>query len=198
MLDAAAAERRGKTGLSGWMAQAQALWKEHGVSDMTLGERWNYHDELGAQFPAAPLRILYAASGTLPCALVVRDDRAIIEHAIYWSKFTSVGEGNYLAAILNSESSRAKVASLQARGQWGARHFDKVMFTLPIPRFDAKEQLHRDLAAAGAEAEKIASKVDLPEDIHFQAARRHVREALADAGISKRIDGLVAQLLGSR
>ena len=46
------------------------------------------------------------------------------------------------------------VAAMQARGQWGARHFDKVMFTLPIPRFDSSEALHNELAAAAAEAEK--------------------------------------------
>ena len=47
----------------------------------------------------------------------------------------------------------------------GARHFDKVMFTLPIPRFDAETKLHADLAAAGAEAERVAAQVELPDDI---------------------------------
>jgi hypothetical protein len=69
------------------------------------------------------------------------------------------------------------------------------MFTLPIPRFDSKAQLHTDLAAAGAEAEKVAAGVALPNDIHFQTARRRVREALAESGIAERIDALVARLL---
>jgi hypothetical protein len=42
------------------------------------------------------------------------------------------------------------LAGLQSRGQWGARDFDKVMFTLPIPRFDSAASLHRDLAKAVA------------------------------------------------
>jgi hypothetical protein len=29
-----------------------------------------------------------------------------------------------------------------------ARDFDKVIFTLPIPRFDASDSLHNELAAA--------------------------------------------------
>ena len=82
------------------------------------------------------------------------------------------------------------------RGQWGARDFDKVMFNLPILRFDAKEKLHRDLAAAAAEAEKIAAKVELPENVKFQRARSVVRTALTEAGVAQKIDALVAELLG--
>ncbi len=69
------------------------------------------------------------------------------------------------------------------------------MLTLPIPRFDPKNAPHAELAAAGAAAEKIAAKVEIPDDLHFQTARRRVRAALAEAGISKRIDALVAKLL---
>jgi hypothetical protein len=143
-----------------------------------------------------PIRVLYAASGTIPCTAILRDNRAVVEHAVYWSRIISPNEAQYLSAILNSEAARRKVADMQARGQWGARHFDKVMFTLPIQRFDPKHSLHEELAAAGAEAEKLAAKLEIPEDLHFQTARRRVREALAKAGISKTIDALVAKLLG--
>lgn len=129
--------------------------------------------------------------------MVLRDPRAVIEHKLYWAATETIQEAQYLATVIGSEATRAKVEGLQSRGQWGARHFDKVMFTLPIPRFDAKNQLHKDLAAAGAKAEKIAAKVELPNNIHFQTARRRVREALAEAGVSKRIDELVTKLLGS-
>ena len=105
-------------------------------------------------------------------------------------------EGLYLACILGSEIARKRIENLQSKGQWGARDFDKVMFTLPIPRFDPKELLHQDLAAAGAEAEKIAATVDIPNDLHFQTARRRVREALTKAGVAKHIDDLVTKLLG--
>jgi hypothetical protein len=83
----------------------------------------------------------------------------------------------------------------QARGQWGARHFDKVMFNLPIPRFDAKIKLHRDLAGAAEGAEAIAVAVILPESVKFQRARAMVRRALTEAGVSEIIDALVAKLL---
>ena len=84
---------------------------------------------------------------------------------------------------------------MQARGQWGARHFDKVMFTLPIPRFDAAVALHNDLAAAAAEAERIAAAFELPESVKFQRARKLIRDALTESGIAPHIDELVARLL---
>jgi hypothetical protein len=84
---------------------------------------------------------------------------------------------------------------MQSRGQFGARHFDKVMFTLPMPRFDATVALHNDLAAAAAEAERVAAAFDLPETVRFQRARKLIRDALTETGIGPRIDELVARLL---
>jgi hypothetical protein len=169
------------------MTQAEGLWNKYRVSEMTLIERWNYHNELGAEFPIPAIRVVYAKAGTLPAAAIVEDATAVIDHMLYWMPVQHRREGLYLASILGSEA---------ARSRWGARHFDKVMFTLPIPRFDAKNEIHRDLAAAGGAAEKAAGGVELDDDAHFQTARRRVREALAAAGISQAIDELVARLLG--
>ncbi len=83
----------------------------------------------------------------------------------------------------------------QSRGQWGARDFDKVMFNLPIPAFDSKNKVHRDLLGAAAEAERIAAKVELPKGVRFQCARSLVRNALKEANLSQKIDSLVAALL---
>jgi hypothetical protein len=101
----------------------------------------------------------------------------------------------FLAAILNSETVRARTEEFQARGQFGARHFDKVVFTLPIARFEAGNALHQNLAAAAREAEAVAAAVALPEGVRFQRARKLVRDALTEAGVAPRIDALVARLL---
>ena len=69
------------------------------------------------------------------------------------------------------------------------------MFNLPIPRFDPNNRVHAGLAAAAVEAERIAAAVELPESVKFQRARALVRAALHDAGIARRIDTLVTELL---
>ena len=143
-----------------------------------------------------PLRVVYAKAGTQPAACVLQ--RLATPSSIICSTgrpLASVGEARYLAAILNSETARERTAKYQARGQWGARHFDKVVFNLPIPRYDFKIKLHRDLAAVAERAEGLAAAVPLPEGVKFQRARALVRTALTEAGISEAIDALVARLL---
>jgi len=196
VLDAEAAANRGFGGLHGWMRKAEAVWKGNSDSGaMTLVGRWNYHNELGAQFPIAALRVVYAKAGTLPAACLLRDPRGVVDHMLYWMTPASEAEARYLIAVFNSETARARAAQFQARGQWGARHFDKVIFNLPIPRFDPKARLHRALTRAAARAEEVAALVELPEGVKFQRARGLVRATLAGTGLSQRIDALVAELL---
>ena len=100
-----------------------------------------------------------------------------------------------MLAILNSETAREKAAKYQARGQFGARHFDKVVFNLPIPRFDRSNRLHAQLAMTAGRAERIVAEFELPERVKFRRARGLVRAALEEAGVSQRIDELVMNLL---
>jgi hypothetical protein len=196
VLNADAAANRGLEGLFGWMRKAEAVWEENKRSkNMTLVERFNYYKLLSAQFPIPKLRVVYAKAGSQPAACILRDENHIIENLLYWSEVTSEEEALYLCAILNSETVRSRIEASQNRGQWGARHFDKLMFNLPIPRFEAKNRLHRALGEAASEAEKIAAAVELPENVRFQRARGLVRAALTEAGLSQKIDGLVARLL---
>lgn len=195
MIDARSAADLGFGGLGNWMREAEELWTERGRSDMTLTERWNYHNELGAQFPIAPLRVLYAASGSNPAACFLRNANAVVEHGLYWGRPNSENEGLYLVSILNSELTRKRIENLQARGLFGARHFDKVMFTLPIPRFSEANSLHLELAEAAREAELLAAGIEIVDGEPFQRARRTVREHLRADGLAGRIDELVRRLL---
>jgi hypothetical protein len=195
ILDALSAANRGYAGLHQWMTKAEAVWNEHRPSERTFVGLLNYINQLSSQFPLAPLRVVYAASGTNPAACVLRSSMGIVEHKLYWRKGATEEEALYLAAILNSETARARTAALQSRGLFGARDFDKVIFSLPIPRFDQGIALHGDLAVAARGAETVAAAVPLPEGVRFQRARKLVRDALTEAGIAARIDGLVARLL---
>jgi len=84
---------------------------------------------------------------------------------------------------------------MQSRGQWGARHFDKVIFNLPIPRFNTNNELHLSIADAAEEAQRVAALVQFTEGVKFQRARALVRKTLTEEGISQHINSLVARLL---
>jgi len=55
--------------------------------------------------------------------------------------------------------------------------------------------LHGELAAVAREAEALAATFEIPEATPFARARRTVRDGLRAAGVSDRIDALVARLL---
>ncbi|HVA81583.1 MAG TPA: N-6 DNA methylase, partial [Candidatus Binataceae bacterium] len=194
LIDAETARHLGFQHLAKWMANAEALWKKYGAGKTTLSQQLDYYGKLLVQMPPAKLRVVYSASGTLPAACVLSDSRGIIEHGLYWATAQSLGEARYLVGILNSESLRKLVAPDQSRGQWGARHFDKLLANM-IPEYSRRNALHDSLAKAAERAEKVAAAVELPESIHFTRARKMIRDALRDSGVSKEIDEFAASLL---
>ena len=121
--------------------------------------------------------------------------RAIIEHGLYWISVGDVTESRFLTAVLTSEVVRDRAAHLQATGQWGARHFDKVMFELPIPEFSATVPLHSALAGAAERAEAVAAAVPPREKEYFTRTRGRIRDALREDGLAQEIDRLVEELL---
>ena len=161
----------------------------------TFAEKIDFYHLLSIQFPISPLRIVYSKSGKNPAAAIVRSDIAIIDHKLYWAATKSEDEALFLMSVLNSETTRAGAEQWQSEGQFGKRDFDKVMFNLPIPRFDTKNKLHNALAKAATEAEKAAAQIELAEDVKFQRARGQIRTALKEIRLSQRIDDLVTQLL---
>jgi SAM-dependent methyltransferase len=200
VLSSTLAANRGYSGLSAWMQDAESIWNQSASESnaLTLTGRWNYHGGLASQFPPSGLRVVYSASGMQIACALVRGSQAIVEHKLYWATAHSEEEACFLTTLLNAEMTRSKIEHLQSKGQWGARDFDKVMFNLPIPRFNSDLALHRELAAAGAEAEVLAATVRLPEGVKFQMARRLVRDALKESGLAARMDALVERLLDGK
>jgi hypothetical protein len=88
-----------------------------------------------------------------------------------------------------------KVIDLQPHGQRDKRHFDNLVWTLPIPEYDEGDPLHRDLAAAASHAEAVAASVELRESQHFTRKRRAIRDALAEDGVAAEIENMVDALL---
>ncbi len=196
MLDSATAQEKGYPGLARWLENAERLWAAHGRGGkLSLQQRWNYHEALRRQLPPAPVRVVYAKSGQLLSAAIVEDRRAVIDHKLYWAAFQRYSEALYVTGLLNSETIRGRISALQSRGRWGARDFDKLIFELPIPRFDSTRPTHLLLMRAALEAERIAGDVVLPPGIYFVRARQMIREVLQESGITGEIDALVAELV---
>jgi hypothetical protein len=169
--------------------------KKHGKGRTSFIQKLDFYRLLSVQFPITGPRVVYSKAGTNPAATIVRDNNAVIDHKLYWARTKSEEESRYLIAIFNSETARARAEKWQSMGQWGARDFDKVMFNLPIPRFDPNVNLHLELAEAATRAEKLAAIVPLEERAHFTRARKRIREALRTDGVADKIDSLVEGLL---
>jgi hypothetical protein len=201
VLDAAAATSLGFRSLAAWLRDCEAKWNANaskgagGAARMTLKERLDHQRTLSGQFPLAPLRVAYAKAGTLLCAAKISDPEFVVDHMAYWAPARSDVEARYLCTILNSETVRIRIEPMQAKGQGGARHFDNLVWELPIPEYNPKDPLHRDLAAVAAKAERLAASVPLTEGAYFTTQRTAIRRALAESGLAARMDALVAQLL---
>ncbi len=202
VLDSRSASDAGFRHLSAWLRDVEAKWvanaskRVDGTPRMTLRQQLDHMRKLSAQLSPLATRVVYAASGILPAAVVVNDHGAIVEHAAYWAPARTLAEGRYLTAILNSETARALGEDAQPKGQGGARHFDNLIWELPIPEYDRRVELHQDLATAAATAERVAAAVVLRERAYFTRQRRAIRDALVAHGIAREIEALVTRLLG--
>ncbi len=185
-------------GLADWWREAEAIWEVHRSSDKrSLLEQIDYVKQLSAQFPIAPWRVAYTASGNTLAAAVIQDHSGVIEHKLYWARAETRAEAQYLAAILNAPILSELVRPYQSVGAFGARDFDKYVWQAPVPTFDPEIGLHTQLVELAGQAEQVAGGIELLENTSFQAARKLIRIALGEAGVTEKIDGAVVELLAT-
>ena len=196
LMNSRTAASRGYPRLSQWLNRTENIWQESGRGRRSLLDQYDYFRQLSVQFPLAPIRVAYTKAGTNLAAAHFEDNSAIIDHKLYWMAADSVEEARFLCGVLNSETLRAGVEGYQAKGQWGARDFDKYVFNLPIPLYDTGNDLHRNLAEAARTAEEVSKLVPVEEGQYFRSIRKRVRNALSEHGIAEVLESLVADLLG--
>ena len=184
-------------GLSDWWQRAEATWDENKApaTRLSLLEQFDYRNKATHQFPIATHRVVYSKAGTRLAAARVSDPDVFIDHMLYWAAASSIEEARYLTVLLNSQVVLDRVAPLQSRGAFGARHFDLYVFYVPIPLFDPSNASHQELGELAAKAEVAAAGVDLPAGTGFQSARQLVRSAVAESGLADKIETAVAKLL---
>ena len=201
ILNSTDADAHGHRGLAAWLRDAEAKWNTHsnkradGAPRVSLAQSVNHLQKLTAQAGRPAVRILYTKAGTRLSACWLEDENVVIDTSVYWAAASSLDEACYVSAVLNTEIVLNRVKELQPIGQRDPRHFDNLVWTLPIPEFDAAEALHVDLAAAALHAAQVASRVVMPDDAHFTAKRRLIRQALEADGVAGTIERLVDALL---
>jgi hypothetical protein len=201
ILDSETAATAGHRHLAAWLRDIDAKWASHcskrqdGTPRMTLGQQLDHMHKLSMQFAVTGMKVVYNKAGTLLSSATLDDPRVIVDTGAYWTAARSLEEARYLTAVLNSGTVLARVIPMQPRGWRDPRHFDNLVWELPIPEFDRRQALHRELANAAAGAERVAAMVLLREGAHFMRQRRAIRDALAENGIAAVIDALVSRLL---
>lgn len=180
-----------------WWIEASELWEANKTeqSKLSLWDSLNFQNKIVRQLGAPKHRVVYSASGNTVAAARLDDPRAIIEHALYWMPASGLREARYLTAILNAPATTGMVSIYQSRGLFGGRHFDKNVWRLPIPKFDANDDLHQQLVALAEQAEEVASQVDV-RNFGFQKVRGLVRAELESVGLTDQMDVIVRELLG--
>lgn len=183
-------------GLALWWRGAEAIWVANRSSEQrTLAEQLDYIGQLGAQFPVAPIRVVYSKAGNHLAAAVVQGGAGVIDHSLYWAPVATIEEAYYLVAVLNAPVLTELVRPFQAVGAFGPRHFDKYVWQAPIPLFDEAERAHQEMAGLGMRGREIAAGVEIPTGEGFQAARRRIRGALDRAGLDAALDAALKELL---
>lgn len=181
-------------GLDDWWTRAEALWTRHRKSKLGLADNLNYRRKLVEQFPLAPQRVVYTASGMHVAACRVTDSEAVVEHQLYWSAVQRDDEGLYLCAVLNSAAVTRAVEPLMVSGKGGGRHIDTYLWRVPIPTFDPNDPLHLDLVELGRRGEQLVSGLELVAADHG-ILRRRIRQAIRDDGLGTLLDTAVDVLL---
>ena len=196
-----------------WNSAAEMYREVHQAQTIKdLYDRLNYQKILTSQLETlqdaiangTTTRLAYTQSGQ-PTAAIVRDNRAIVDRKLYQTICTSEDEASYLMAILNSDELAARAKPF-CTTNWAKkiRDFEKHGWKLPIPRYDAANQLHTQLSQLGVTAERECRRRVEQSDImdkapgkaQSDAARKLLRHQWQpNSSTAQAIEAAVAQLL---
>ena len=151
-----------------------------------------------------PARIAYTTSGR-PTAVLITDNKAILDTSTYQVSCHSIEEAYYLLAIINSDA-LADAAKPFCPTNWARkiRTLHKSLWKLPIPEYDRECGGHFALAALGKRAADEAAVVieglrDMEgrRPLTSQKARAELRHRWQPgSGVAQEIEGRVRGLLG--
>ena len=184
------------------------LWEDNKAlaNNLNLLGQLDYMGKLSSQLDwqrdsgSRPIRIVYTSAGQ-PTASLLHDENMVVDYKLFWVACKNTEEANYLLAIINSATLREAVRPLMSKGQFGARDLQKHLWKLPIPEFDAAQELHVAIAEAGATAAAGAGKklAELREQrgdkLTVAIARRELRKWLRTSPKGRAVETAVGKLL---
>ena len=195
-----------------WNIEAEMFREAHEnqvIND--LYDRLNYQKILTSQLEYlratttgdGTVRVAYTQSGQ-PTATIIRDRHAIVDRTLYQTECRSEDEAYYVLGIVNSKELTAAAEKFMPKGLYGARHFEKHGWKLPIPGYEANNPLHASLSKLGKTAEQECQDLidqsgimyNPPGDKQSRAARRILRHQWQPSSkTAQAIETAVAELL---
>jgi len=206
MLDRDEILAEGAVGASDWVEKAEKIWNERKKKGQpSLNEYLNYDQKITNQDPQEKFIVLYNKSGTnLAAAYLTPSEHKqigelliqgfVADHVTYRYYADSEEHALYLVGVLNSEIVNEAIKPYQSQGLQGERDIHRRPFEVcPIPLFDPKRRLHRQIAGVAREAREKMLKWRLKIGGHAAQARQAARK-IVQAELDQ-LDPLVAELL---
>ena len=162
-------------GLSKWFTEAERIWQKiRGKKSKYSLYQWvDYEGKLTDQNLNAKFRVVfpgpsstYLVSAVLPyrkCTVNVEGvtiqlEGLVIDHALLQTETENEDEAYYLCSILNADSIDRIIKPFQSTGKGGAQNIHKKPLELPIPKYNAKNPLHRELSRLGEGCSRIVDE----------------------------------------
>ncbi len=184
----------GYPGLASWVREAEQIWMDNRSSDkMTLREQLNFRNKFTQQVPVPSIRVVYAKAGMHVVAGVATDQRAVIDHTLYWGSMATMNEAIFLMSVLNSPNLTELTRPLMSYGK-DERHIDKHVWKLPIPVYNQEDDLHIAVVALGEELTEEIRNLSFTST-YFVTQRQAVRAHIASTRAGKELDAAVQELL---
>ncbi|MYH42398.1 MAG: N-6 DNA methylase [Acidimicrobiaceae bacterium] len=182
----------------------EQFWEQNrsGHNKLSLLDQIDFLGKLESQLQVHDARLLYATSGH-PTAAALVGSPAIVDSSLYRIDCSGLAEACFLVAVINSQTLAHAVRPYMPKGQFGARHLHKHLWQLPVPAYDPKLALHRELAVAGHQATYQATerlrrferqRRAEGRTVTNAAARAELRAWLDASAIGHRIEALVGRL----
>ena len=187
----------------GYWVNAESVYQDGrgigGNTPKTLWARMNFQNGLTRQTAFAGTgegrrKVLYNKSGRIGLRAARVSPDVIAENTLYYLICQTETEAAYLAALLNADC----LQEAYRQSQKTRRHFDHHFWhTVPIPKYDPRDETHLALAQLCADAETAANAArdELPDGAGQIKISAAIHANLRELGIAARIDKLAAKLI---